>query len=198
MTTPAIPAGMAPVFPGWNVWSLWQADEPDQGVLGTIWHAGESNERLLRVWVEDQIRDNAPGAAVADPANPAALSGDPVLPIPHPTGLDITATRAEIPELAGATQLGTKGSTAQLVSVRFFNRGNLAVLPWPHDANFLLDTVWTPSASSPLTTGPGPGTLAGAASAAASAAGHALETVAWLAAAGAALALAIALARRSK
>jgi hypothetical protein len=188
---------MAPVFAGWNVWSLWQADDPDQSVLGTIWHAGESQERLLRVWVEDQIRDNAPGAAVADPANPAALSGDPVLPIPVPTGLAVTATRASIPELSGALQLGTKTSEAHLKAVRFFNRGGFAVLPWPHDANFVLDTVFTPSPSSPLTNGPGPSTLGGLASDASSALAHGLETVAWVAAGAAALYLLATLARRS-
>jgi hypothetical protein len=161
MTTPA---GFAPVFAGWNVWSLWQADDPDESVLAKIWHAGMTPERLLRVWVEDQLRDNAPGVAVADPANPAALSGDPVQPIPGATGLDAALTRGSVPALAGAQQLGTASSGAQLRFVRFFNRGTASVMPWPHDVNFELDTVFQPSATNPITNAPGPATLAGAAS----------------------------------
>lgn len=207
MTTPPTPTGMAPVFAGWNVWSVYQADDPDQGVLGSIWHAGESNERLLRVWVEDQIRDNAPGAAVADPANPAALSGDPVLPIPTPStsSLKVALTRQDVPAVAsspewgsGVPTLGNKGSTAHRNSVRFFNRGSFAVMPWPRDANFVLDTVYQPSPTNPLTSGPGPGTLGGLATDAANAVGHGLETVAWVAAGAAAIYLLATLARRSK
>lgn len=174
------PAGFAPVFPGWNVWDLWQADEPDQSVLGTIWHAGESQERLLRVWVEDQLRDNAPGVAVADPLNPAGLSGDPVQPIPKVTGLELAATRADVPELAGALQIGTSSSAAQLRTVRFYNRGAAAVLPWPHDVNFVLDAVYVPSTSNPVTNAAPPTTLGGAASAAGDSIAHALTLVAWV------------------
>lgn len=177
MTTPA---GFAPVFKGWNVWDLYQADDPDEGVLGSIWHAGESQDRLLRVWVENELADNAPGVAVADPLNPAALRGDQVQPIPRPSGLLPAATRADIPELAGAQQLGNEGSKASLRSVRFFNRGEASMLPWPHDRNFLLDTVYQPSSSNPLTNAPAPGSLAGSANSVGSGVAHGLETLAWV------------------
>ncbi len=174
------PVGFAPVFAGWNVWDLWQADDPDLSVLGAIWHAGESQERLLRVWVEDQLRDNAPGAAVADTLNPAALSGDPIQPIPKVSGLALAATRAEVPGLGGALQLGTNSSTATLRTVRFYNRGASSLLPWPHDANFLLDVVYFPSASNPVTNAQPPSTLGGAASAAGEAIASGLSTLAWV------------------
>src|SRR3954470_7881441 len=173
MTTPA---GFAPVFKGWNVWDLWQADDPDESVLGTIWHAGESPERLLRVWVEDELADNAPGVAVADPLNPAALKGEPVQVIPRVTGLAIAALRHDVPELAGALQLGNKGSTAALHTVRFFNRGDASALPWPHDKNFVLETVYEPSSTNEVTNAPPPGTLAGGVDSALHAAGNFAES----------------------
>ena len=124
--------------------------------------------------VEDEIRDNAPGAAVADPANPAALSGDTVQIIPKVSGLTASATRASIPDIAGALQLGTGDSTARLVTVRFYNRGDVSFLPWPHDQNFVVDTVYVPSTSNPVTNAAAPFTLAGAASSASNSIGHAI------------------------
>lgn len=174
------PAGFAPVFKGWNVWDLWQADDPDESVLGAIWHAGESQERLLRVWVENELKENAPGVAVADPLNPAALRGDQIQPIPRVTGLVPAATRASVPALAGAMQLGTADSKATLRTVRFFNRGDESVLPWPHDQNFLVENIFTPSASNPVTNAPAPGSLAGSAAAAAAGVGSSLQTLTWV------------------
>lgn len=167
----AAPAGFLPVFAGWNVWDVWQADDPDTNILGSIWHAGESQERLLRVWVEDQVEDNAPGAALSDSANPAALKGSQVQPIAHinttPTsskdGLAVAATRADIPELAGALQLGTEDSKATLHTVRFYNRGSQTTMPWAHDGNFLVDRAYVPSSQNPVTNSPAPSSLAGGA-----------------------------------
>lgn len=166
------PAGFVPVFQGWNVWDVWQADDPDTNILGKIWTAGESSERLLRVWIEDQLRDNAPGSAVADPANPLALSGAQIQPIPSvktvpisdADGLAVAATRADIPELAGALQLGNSDSKATLHTVRFYNRGALTLMPWPHDQNFVVDRAYIPSAQNPVTNSPPPSSLAGGAS----------------------------------
>jgi len=177
---PPNPAGFAPVFAGWNVWDLWQADDPDQSILGTIWHAGESQERLLRAWVETKLSDDAPGVAVADSLNPAALRGDQVQAIPKVSGLSAAAMRVDVPELAGAMQLGTADSKATLRSVRFFNRGDASFLPWPHDKNFVVETVYTPSASNPVTNGAAPGSLAGSASALGSGVGSSLETLSWI------------------
>ncbi len=172
------PAGFAPIFPGWNVWEIDQADDPVLGVLGTIWTAGESAERMLRIWVEDQIKDNAPGAAVADPANPAALKGDQVQLIPPVQGLDVAAARGDIAALAGPQQLGSKDSKVTLRTVRFYNRGTNSVLPWPHDENFLLERVFTPSADNAVTNAAPPSSLAGSATAAAEAAGTAVKAIA--------------------
>ncbi len=187
MTTPATPQGFAPIFPGWNVWDLWVADDPDTSILTDLWNAGESPERVMRVWVENEIEENAPGSAVADPANPAALRGDQIQPIPKVTGLDVAASRADIPALAGAEQVGKQGSTATLRTVRFWNRGAQTVMPWPHDQNFLLDAVYTPSKANAVTSGPQPSSLGGAASSAADSIGHGLETIAWVIAGAAAL-----------
>jgi len=159
------PPGFVTVFPGWNVWALWRADDPDRGILGTIWTLGMSADQELRVWVEDQIKDNAHGAAVADPLNPAALRGAQIQIIPSANGLKVDATRADIPELAGSLQLGNKDSKASRVFVRFFNRGEQSVMPWPHDANVLLDSSFVPSSSNSITNGAAPGSLAGSATA---------------------------------
>lgn len=174
------PAGFVPVFAGWNVWDVWQADDPDVSVLSWLWDLGVSHDRELQIWVEDAIKTGAPGAAVADPANPLALRGDQVQIIPHPAGLIVGMTRAEIPALAGALQVGTESSKATLRTVRFFNRGTVAVLPWPHDRNFVLDAVYVPSPSNPITNAPAPSSLGGVASEAANAVGHGLEVLAWV------------------
>ena len=179
MTTPT-PQGFAPIFPGWNVWDLWVADDPDTSILTDLWNAGESPERVMRVWVENELEENAPGSAVADPANPAALRGDQIQPIPKVTGLDVAASRADIPALAGAEQVGKQGSTATLRTVRFWNRGAQTVMPWPHDENFLLDAVYTPSTTNAVTNAPQPTSLAGTATDAGAAIGHGLETLAWV------------------
>lgn len=193
----ATPAGFAPVFPGWNVWDVWQADTPDQNVLGSIWTAGESEDRLLQVWVENELADNAPGVSVSDPLNPAALKGDQVQIIPSAQGLTAAATRASIPEIAGTLQLGTADSTARERTVRFYNRGSASVLPWPHDQNFVVDSVYTPSTTNPITSAPAPSSLAGAAGQATAALGHVVEVLAWGAGAIAAALLVSKLLRRS-
>ncbi|HXJ69879.1 MAG TPA: hypothetical protein VNM39_13295 [Verrucomicrobiae bacterium] len=183
------PQGFAPIFQGWNVWDVWAADDPDTSILTDLWNAGESPERVLRVWIEDEIKDNAPGSAVADPANPAALKGDQIQPIPFVTGLDVASSRANIPALAGSQQLGKQGSKATLHTFRFFNRGAQTVMPWPHDENFLLDAVYTPSASNAVTNAPQPSSLGGIATDAGAAIGHGLETLAWVVGGAAALVL---------
>jgi hypothetical protein len=143
----------------------------------------------LRIAVENWIKDNAPGAAVADPANPAALRGDQVQIIPSAGTLEALQTRGEIPEFAGAVQVGDADSRAKLRVVRFFNRGVPAVVPWMHDANMLLDTVYAPSSANPITNAPAPDSLAGAAGAA----GETLKTVAIVVGGVAAAALLVAL-----
>lgn len=160
----AIPAGFAQIFPGWNVWQLWGSEEPNQGLSGTIFNTGLSLERQLRIWVENAIKDGAPGAAVADPANPAALRGDQIQLLPSAGTLKILQTRGEIPSLAAGQQLGAEGSRAIFYTVRFYNRGQADVLPWPHDENYLLENVYKPDPENPLTSGPRPDSLAGAAS----------------------------------
>jgi hypothetical protein len=171
MTTPA---GFAPVFAGWNVWDVWQADDPTFSIM----NAGLSLDRQLQIWVENEIKDNANGAAVADPANPAALRGDQIQLIPKVLDLTPVATRGSIPELAGALNVGSSGSKATLRTVRFFNRGTDAVLPWPHDENYVLDTVYQPDAANLVTSGPAPSSLAGAATAAADSALTVIKVVA--------------------
>lgn len=180
MTAP--PVGFAPVFKGWNVWDVWQADDPDESVLDAIWTAGMSQERLLRVWVENELKENAPGVAVADPLNPAALRGDQVQPIPRVQGLAVAVTRSSVPGLGGALQVGTPTSKASLRTVRFFNRGDVSVLPWPRDKNFVLDSVYTPSTSNPVTSAPAPDSLAGAAGGVGKGVASALDSLVWIAA----------------
>jgi len=175
MTTPD---GFAPVFPGWNVWDVWQAQDPVLGIGGAIMNAGLSLERQLRIWVEDQVNDNAPDARLSDPANPVALKGAQVLVMPNAGGLKALRTRAEIPELAGALQVGEKDSPAKKFTVRFFNRGSReTALPWPHDENYVLDAVFEPDPANALTSGDAPFSLDGALDNAAKGAGTVLKVV---------------------
>lgn len=156
------PVGFAPVFKGWNVWSLWQADDPDRSVLEALWMAGVEPERALRIWVEDQVDDNAPGAVVGDPVspNPKKFKGEMVKVVPNANGLVQASIRKDVPGLEGAQQLGEEGSGARLFFVRFYNRGESSALPWPHDKNFLVESVYQPDATNGLTNSPPPGSAA--------------------------------------
>jgi hypothetical protein len=175
----SIPAGMAPVFFGWNVWDVYQASDPDEGILGKIWHAGISQDQLIKLWVENQVEDNASGANVSDPINPDPehTRGDEVqLLTTKPSGLAVAVGR-ESAGLGGALQLGKVDSPALLRSVRFYNRGKATVMPWPHDQNFVVDAVYSPDAASPLTNSPAPSTAGGTVAAAGDAAAKALSSV---------------------
>jgi hypothetical protein len=174
----APPAGFAQLFKGWNVWDVWQSQDPVEGLGGAILNAGVSLERQLRIWVEDWLREHAPAAAVADTANPFALKGSQVEIVSNPAGLELLQTRADVPGLAGALQLGKEGSQGKKITVRFFNRGDETATDWPHDENYLLDAVYQPSATNPLTNAAAPTSLGGAASGAADAAEKTLKVVA--------------------
>jgi len=183
MTTPA---GFAPIFAGWNVWDLYQTTSPDEGILGTLWHAGISPEQLAKLWVENWVEKNAPGANVSDPVNPNPehFRGDEVQILPvKPTGLNIAAGR-ESAGLGGEQHLGTVDATGAPISrsVRFYNRGEAALTPWPHDQNFLVDVVYEPSKTNPITNSAPPATAGGAVKDAAEAAAHALNEIVTVAA----------------
>ncbi len=181
---PVAPAGFAQIVPGWNVWDVWQSQDPIEGIGDAVLNAGLSLERQLRIWVEDWIRDHAPAAAVADTANPFALKGSQIEIIPNPGGLEVMQTRADVPGLAGAMQLGKQGSQGIKRTVRFFNRGPDAAAAWPHDDNYLLESVFQPTSTNALTNGAAPGSLAGAASGAANTLGSTLKVVAIVAGVG--------------
>jgi hypothetical protein len=174
-----VPIGFVPIFAGWNVWDIWQADKPSFSVM-TV---GESLQRQLQVWIENAIKDGAPGAAVADPLNPAALRGDQIQPIAPVKGLAIAATRADIPDLAGA-KLDSGGDTATLRTVRFWSRATApryalaTTMPWAHDDDYLLNVVYQPSAGNAVTNAPQPGSLAGTGSDIAAGVGTALNVIA--------------------
>jgi len=178
-STPApAPQGFAQLFPGWNVWQVWQSQDPIEGLGDVILNTGLSLERQLKIWVEDWIKDHAPGAAVADPANPMALRGAQIEPIPSADGLEKLQTRGDVPGLAGALQLGEQGSAAKLWTVRFFNRGQAGAVAWPSDRNYVLDAVYQPTAASPITNSAPPSSLGGAATDALNTAGDAVKVIA--------------------
>jgi hypothetical protein len=178
------PAGFAQIFAGWNVWDVWQSQDPNEGIGDAVLNAGISLERQLRIWVEDWIREHAPAAAIADTVNPFALKGSQVEIIPNPGGLELLQTRADIPGLAGAMQLGKQGSQGLKRTVRFFNRGAETAVAWPHDENYLLESVFQPTSANPLTSGEAPTSLGGAASSAADTLGSTLKVVAIVAGVG--------------
>lgn len=187
----AAPAGFALVFPGWNVWSIWQALEPDHSFGDAVLNAGVPLERQLRIWVEDTLA-NVPGVAVRDTFNPADLRGDKIEILPNAGTLSPALTR-ESANLGGALHLGkpdAQGTLERPHVVRFFNRGAEAVLPWPRDKNYLLDTIYQPDSSNPITNAEEPGSLAGGAS---SLAGSVVKIVAVVAGVGLGAALLVAL-----
>lgn len=140
----------APVYPGWNVWAVYQSTDLDWSIM---W-VGVSRDDRLRVWVEDQLRLYAPGASVADPY---ALKGSQIQILPGPPrGVDIEVRKEAVPGPAM-----TIDSPTELRYVRFFNRGSESRLLWPYDRedkNYLLNVVYKPSATAPVTSGPGPST----------------------------------------
>jgi hypothetical protein len=164
-----VPAGFAPIFKGWNVWAVLARNELafDPLMLGV------SPERRLRIWVEDKA-DAAPGANVADEWHPGKLKGEQIEIIQSAEGLEPAEERAQ--HKPGST-LNFDPNHSR-VFVRFFNRGESGITPWPSDENFLLDTVYAPTAESPITSAPEPGTLEGAAGAAGAGVAQALKVVA--------------------
>lgn len=135
---------MIPIFEGWNVWTVYQKNDLDFEAM----MVGVDRDRRLRIWVEDVAKE-LPGSDVTDPV---ALKGSQVqiLSAP-PTDLQVAMDREHEPG-----ELSLLDGPATLRTVRFFNRGSSGVIPWAHDANYLLEAVYKPSPSSPVTTGPGP------------------------------------------
>jgi len=151
------PTDFAPVFPGWNVWAVWQKNDLDFDPM----MIGVAPERQLRIWVEDEVRLHAGGADVADPVK---LKGDQVEILDGPpVGLPAAATKEGV---GGESALLLDGPPT-LRYVRFFNHGTASKLPWPHDSDFLLDTVFRPDPGAPATSGEPPGRLSDAATEAA-------------------------------
>ncbi len=156
----AAPVGFATIFPGWNVWAVRQKDDLDfEGPL----MIGVDRDRQLRIWVELTV-EAAPGVAVRDSElDVSQLKGDEIQIIPDAGGLEEFETQAE--QRPGANLMVDGPSTVRLV--RFHNRGAASVIPWPASLpvfgthNYLLETVYEPSSSNPITSGPAPDTLAG-------------------------------------
>ncbi len=168
MTAPVTP-GFAPIFAGWNVWSVWQKNDLDTE-LGGI---GLDAERRLRIWVEDTA-DAASGAQLHDPLNPSAKHFDGDV-LQNAAGLAISVDRSSvppgIPPIEGAVTLRF---------VRFFNRGQPTVLPWPHSSNYMLETVYAPSITNPVTNAPAPTSATEQIGKAVNALGSGLEVLAWV------------------
>lgn len=150
------PAGFVQVFPGWNVWDVWQADDQKLGVVDSVMLAGVGNERRLRIFVEDWLREHDTQAQVADHWN-GALKGDAIDIVPNAAGLSVLQTRADVPGLAGSQQRGEPNSPVKLWTVRFFNRSSApSAVAWPTDDNYLLEQVYQPATNNPLTNAPAP------------------------------------------
>jgi hypothetical protein len=160
--------GFAPIFHGWNVWDVFEKNDLDTEVGGI----GLSDDRRLRIWVEDSIKHGAPAAAVSDPANPAKLVGDMVEIISNAGDLTPATRKESVPGTAFVLD-----GPATLHTVRFYNRGPDTALSWPHSSNFLLDVAYAPSSSSPITSAPEPSTLAGTVNQAAEAADKTIKVV---------------------
>lgn len=144
---------MAPVFEGWNVWAVYQKTDLDTEIS----MIGLSRDRRLRIWVEDEVRLNAPGTDVSDPID---VKGSQVQIVAGdaPSGLKSGARKEQVP---GDVML-LDGENERRV-VRFFNHGKASALPWPHDKNYLLDEVYQPDPHATVTSGDAPRQIAGGA-----------------------------------
>jgi hypothetical protein len=182
--------GLAPVFPGWNVWAVWQKNDLDFEIS----MLGVSADRRLRIWVENAVDDNAPGAAVGDPLSPnvTKFKGEMVQIVPSAGELLPVARKESVPNSVPALD-----GPPSLFFVRFYNRGQLTSLAWPHDGNHLLDAVYLPSPISPITNAPEPASAAATVDEAGEVVkGAAASTSGLLAGAAAVLALGLLLSRR--
>lgn len=191
------PLGFAEVFPGWNVWQVWQADDQVLSVVDQLLFAGVSNERRLRVWVEDWLRLRDTQAEVAQHWN-GALKGDAIEIIPNAAGLSVLQSRSDVPGLGGAQQRGELNSKVSAYVVRFYNHATVpSVVAWPTDENYLLESVYQPATDNPLTSAPAPSSTLGDVG---KATGEVLKTVAIVGgiALGAALVIGLVQASRSR
>lgn len=141
---------MTPIFAGWNVWAVWQV----QNLPFIPLMVGVSRDRQLQIWVEDQVRLHATEASVADPID---LKGSQVEILTGSPGLKVAMRKENVP--GPALVVETQDLSPQLRFVRFFNRGEASQLPWPHDDSYLLDAVFQPDPTNPVTKGDGPGTI---------------------------------------
>ncbi len=137
-------SALCKVFSGWNVWSVYQKNDLDFEPMMT----GLDRGRRLKIWVEVTAAES-PGSDINDAL---ALRGSQVQILNgEPTGLEYAARREE-----QEGPLLMLDGPAELRFVRFFNRGQEGVIPWPHDDNYLLAATYKASAQNPLTAGPAP------------------------------------------
>jgi hypothetical protein len=115
---------------------------------------GISRDRQLQIWVEDQVRLQAPGAKVADPID---LKGSQVQVLTGAPSLKTLRRKESVP--GPALVVETQDLPPQLRFVRFCNRGAASQLPWPHDESYLLDAVFQPDPTNPVTQGDCTGTI---------------------------------------
>ncbi len=127
--TLALPADV-PILDGWNVWDVLQSLVP-------VDPAGTLDQQLAAF-----VRE-----AVGVPDLPIALTS-------HAAAGEAITSRAVIPELAGVPSLGVKGSAAGRRTIAFESPGGITSIPWPHDGNLILDTVYEPAPA------PSPGNVA--------------------------------------
>ena len=117
--TLALPADV-PILDGWNVWDVLQAQAPVEPTAGTL------NDQLAAF-----VRE-----AVGVPGLPIALTSSAAAG-------EVVASRSVIPELAGPPSLGVGGSAVARRTIAFESQGGRPSIPWPHDDNLMLDTVYT-------------------------------------------------------
>lgn len=149
------PVLLATIKPGWNVWAVWQAENLSFSPM----LLGVSRDRQLRLWVEEQAE--RAGANVADPL---ALKGTMVEILNGaPAGLAIVARKEQLPSFPSFPA----DKRAELRFVRFFDRRATDAKPvnlsWPSDDDYLLDAIYRPDASAPVTATEAPSTILGGA-----------------------------------
>lgn len=137
-----MPSAIVQITPGWNAWAVWQKKELDVEAM----MIGLDRDRRLRIWVEGVAETNA-----ANVSDPAALRG---------SGVQILSSAPNLPTKTSRSQTDAAAWTldgpGELRFVRFFNKGQIDNIPWPKSDNYLLEAVYVPSPSNPVTSGPGP------------------------------------------
>jgi len=147
---------LIPIFSGWNAWNVQAKNDLDWSALSSLpGFLGNTPAERLQIWVDNTVTRGSSAVSLRTLAG-LGLVGEQVEVLSAPVeDLAVAVSRAQ---RGGPLQVMDGPTT--LTGVRFFNRDSRDVqIAWPDwDDNFMIEEVFQPSPSNPVTSGPGSGT----------------------------------------